>query len=210
MKHTNIRNIMTAAFVAAVLAPCAALAQSFKVDVDKPAVVEILSPDNAGSAAKKSFKPKDWMEVEMKFKIEAKDKDKKFANKVTVKWYVAAKNPDPRGKGFVLLEKEVTHVNVPIGEDVYTSIYLSPNSVMRLTGGDKVSKSDIENAGGEILVEGQQPVGGKKGYFTMGGKPGWWTSGNLSRYDKIPLLNKAETPFKFLWWDRYAEIETER
>ncbi len=209
MKHTNIRNVMTAAFVAVVLAPCVAIAQ-FKVDVDKPEVVEILSPDNAGSAARKSFKPKDWMEVEMKFKIEAKDRDKKFADKVTVKWYLATKHPDPRNKGFVLLEKEVTHVNVPIGKDVYTSIYLSPNSVMRLTGNDKVSKSNIENAGGEILVEGQQPVGDKKGYFMMSGKSKWWTSGNLSRYDKIPLLNKAETPFKFLWWDRYAEIEVER
>ena len=41
-------------------------------------------------------------------------------------------------------------------------------------------------------------------------KPGWWVSGKLSRYDKIPLRNKNETPFKFLWWDRYLEIESER
>lgn len=209
MKHTNIRNIITAAFVAAVLAPCAALAQ-YTVDIDKPKVEDIQSPNNAGNVAKKSFKPKDWMEIEVKFKIESKDKDKKFADKVTVKWYVAAKNPDKNAKGYILLEKEVTHVNVPIGEDVYTSIYLSPNSVMRLTGSDNVSKSDIKNVGGVFLVDGQKPVDKKKGFFSLEGSKVWWNSGQLSRYDKIPLLNKAETPFKFLWWDRFAEIEVER
>jgi hypothetical protein len=40
-------------------------------------------------------------------------------------------------------------------------------------------------------------------------KKPFWTlaSDNLSRTDKVPLLNKNETPFKFLWYDRYAEIE---
>jgi len=33
----------------------------------------------------------------------------------------------------------------------------------------------------------------------------WWDK--LTPYKKIPLLNKNETPFKFFWWDRYAEIE---
>lgn len=209
MKYSNIRNIMTAAFIAAVLAPCAALAQ-YKVDIDKPKVEDIPSPDNAGNSSKKNFKPKDWMEVELKFKIEAKDRDKRFADKVTIKWYIAAKSPEKNNNGYVLLEKEITHINVPLGEDVYTSVYLSPNSVMRLTGSKNVSKTDIKDAGGEILVDGQQPVGTKKGYFSMDGKPGWWTSGQLSRYDKIPLLDKSETPFKFFWWDRYAEIEAKR
>ena len=190
--------------------PASFVSAQYKVAIDKPEIVEIKSPDLGGNSAKKSFKPKDWMEIEVKFKIEAKDKKKQFADKVTVKWYVAAKNPDPKGKGFVLLEKEVTHVNVPIGEDVFVSIYLSPNSIKRLTGNDRVSKSDINDAGGEILVDGQQPVDKKKGYFSMDKKVGWWTSGSLSRYDKIPLLNKNETPFKILWYGRYAEIEEKR
>ena len=42
-------------------------------------------------------------------------------------------------------------------------------------------------------------------------KEGWWNAGSLSdQSSKFPLLNKHETPFKMLWWDRYAEIEEKR
>lgn len=200
---------LTSALSILVLSASIASAQ-FKVDIDKPEIVEVTSPDLGGDIAKKNFKPKDWMEFEMKIKIEAKDKDKLFADKVTVKWFVAAQHPDKKVKGYIMMEKEVTHVNVPIGEDVYVSVYLSPNSIKRLTGGDKVSKSDIKDVGGQILIEGQQSVDKDKGYFSMDAKAGWWTAGSLSRYDKIPLLNKNETPFKIFWYNRYAEIEEKR
>jgi hypothetical protein len=193
-----------------VVLPMSYASAQFKVDIEKPEIVEITSPDLGGNSAKKSFKPKDWMEMEVKIKIEAADKDKLFADKVTVKWYVAAKNPGKGSKGYILLEKEVTHVNVPIGEDVYVSVYLSPNSIKRLTGTDRISKTDINDVGGEILVEGQKPAKPNNGYFSMDKKVGWWTSGSISRYDKIPLLNKDETPFKILWYSRYAELEEER
>ena len=101
------------------------------------------------------------------------------------------------------------HVNVPVGEDVYSSVYLSPTAVKRISGSDRAGKSILSHVGGEILVNGTQPVD-KSGYFASKDKPGWWVSGKLSRYDKIPLRNKNETPFKFLWWDRYAEIDDER
>jgi len=128
-----------------------------------------------------------------------------------VKWFVAAQNPD--GKGFVLLEKEITHVNVPVGEEVFTSVYLSPASIMRLSGSDRASKSVIKSVGGEILVNGQPSVNksGKKGVaFSSTGQPGWWTAAGMSRNDSIPLRDKDETPFKALWYDRYAEIEQKR
>ena len=116
---------------------------------------------------------------------------------------------DPQNKGkILLLEKEVTHVNVPIGEDIFTSVYLSPNSIKRLTGADKVSNSDYERVGGLITVDGQQPVDTKKGFFSLKSTKVWWN--NLSSSNKIPLLNKNETPFKNLWFSRYAEIEEER
>lgn len=206
--NVNKLKFLLSALLLGVLPSSYAMAQ-FKVDIEKPEIVEVTSPDLGGDSAKKNFKPKDWMEMEVKIKVEAADKDKLFADKLTVKWYVAAKNPAKGGKGYILLEKEVTHVNVPIGEDVYLSVYLSPNSIKRLTGGDRVSKSDITDVGGEILVEGQQPRN-NDGKFTMSKKVGWWTSGSLSRYDKIPLLNKDETPFKILWYSRYAELEEER
>ncbi len=188
-----------------------AVAQDFKLDIDKVQIEKIQSPDMGGNIGNKSFKPKDWMEIEMKIKVivPPKLKDKvKFVDKVTVKWYISAKHPDG-GKQDALLEKEVTHVNVPVNEDVFVSVYLSPTAVKRLTGSDSVSKGDIENVGGEIRVNGQEAYK-KSGFFTLKSKPLWWNQSGLSRYDKIPLRNKNETPFKFLWWDRYAEIEEKR
>ncbi len=209
--NINRLKFLLSALLMLVLPASFAMAQ-YKVVVEKPEVVKVQSPDLGGlsSGEKRDWRPKDWMEIEVKFKVEVPAKDKKkvkFLDKVTVKWYIAAKNPE--GKGFILMEKEVTHVNVPVDQDIYASVYLSPNSVMRLTGGDRINKADIKEAGGEILVNGQQPVK-NSGFFSMDTQGKWWASGNLSRYDKIPLLNKDETPFKILWYSRYAEIEAKR
>lgn len=208
MNINKIKSLFSA--LAVLVLPASVATAQYKIDIEKPEIVEITSPDLGAGISKKTFKPKDWMEIELKFKIEAKDKDKLFADRLTVKWYVAAKNPEKNGRGFIMLEKEITHVNVPLKEDIYISVYLSPNSIKRLTGGDKISKSDIKDVGGQILIDGQQPVDKHKGYFTKDAKAGWWTAGSLSRYDKIPLLNKNETPFKVMWWGRYAEIEEKR
>lgn len=172
-----------------------------KLDVSKPDFDDLQSP---ALGAKKSWNPKDWLEMEVKFKVSAvspKPKDG-FVDRITVRWYVAVENPG--GKGYWLLEKEVTHVNIPVGEDLYASVYLSPNSVKRLSGGERASKAILYAVGGEINVAGTTE------YFSSKGKAGWWTSGNLSRTDKVPLLNKDETPFRLSWYDRYAEIEKKR
>lgn len=207
MNIKALRFLLTAFIVMAF--PSLASAR-YTIEIAKPEVVKILEPDIGSDLANKSFRQKDWLEVELKFKLKAEDTDKMFADKVTVRWYIAAKDPKKGSKKLVLLEKEVTHVNVPIGEDVYVSVYLSPNSIMRLTGSDKVSKSDFEEIGGLITVDGQDPVGTKKGFFSSSKQKVWWDSGSLSRYDKVPLLKKDETPFQNLWFSRYAELQEEK
>jgi hypothetical protein len=51
--------------------------------------------------------------------------------------------------------------------------------------------------------------GEKVGVAVAGkGKEGWWTNSKLSdQSTKYPLLNKDETPFSNLWYDRYPEIQ---
>lgn len=183
------------------------MGQQYKLDIDDPSFDSLESPDIGGNTGVKKFTAGEWLEAEVNFKIEASDKKALFVDNVTVKWYFAVENPD--GKGFLLLSKEVEHINVPVGEEIYTSVYLSPTSVKRLSGGDRASKNILSHVGGEILVNGVVPVK-QSGQFTSKDKPGWWNAAGLSAYDKIPLLNKDETPFKFLWWDRYAEIKAPR
>jgi len=211
MKQTHFIKRILAVSLGIIFMQSGLMAQAYKIELDKPAIEKLPSPDLGSSTGNKSFKPKDWMEIELKFKVVVppKDADKiRFVDKVTVKWYIATKAPG-RSKQMILMEKEINHVNVPVGEDIYTSVYLSPAAIMRLTDSDRVSKSDIENVGGEIRVNGSEAYD-KSGFFSMKSKGTWWNSGSLSRYDKIPLRNKNETPFKNFWYDRYAEIEVER
>ncbi len=207
MKNFHHKLLLSAFAFGALFSATPLMAQKYELDVDKPKFKDLQSPEVGGNTGVKRFKPKDWLEVEVKVKIKASSSKIKFVDTLTVKWYIAAKNPD--GKGYVLLEKEVTHVNVPVEEEIYLSVYLSPTAVQRISGGDRAGKGILSHVGGEIVVNGMVPVK-KSGYFSSKGKPGWWRSGNLSRYDKIPLRNKNETPFKFLWWDRYAEIQEKR
>jgi hypothetical protein len=211
MKHrfATIRRSALAAVAATAAAfallPTTTSAQG-KADVGNPTFDDLPSPDIKGAGKDKSFKPKDWLEVEVGFKIAGTPEQKKigFINAVTVKWYVAMKNPD--GKNFIKLSKTIEHINVPVDEEVFSSVYMSPSALKRLTGKDKAGKSSLEAVGVEVLVDGT-----KVGQATFKQKEGWWTSPNLSdQSDKFPLLNKDETPFQMFWYDRYAEIQKER
>ncbi len=181
-----------------------------KIEASDPTFDELQSPSVGGNTSKKSWKPKDWLEVEVKVKLEPGRTAPRdgHVDRLTVRWYVAVENKiDRAGQKYFLMEKEVTHVNVPLDEDFYLSCYLSPATIKRLTGSDRAGKNSITAVGGEISVVGAAAPA----RFTSQGsisKP-WWQSPTMQRTNKYPLLNKNETPFKFLWWDRYLEIEAE-
>lgn len=177
-----------------------------KAEVGNLTFDDIPSPEVQTGKSKK-FTPKDWLEVEAGIKIPATNAEQKksgFINQVTVKWYVAMDNPD--AKGVIKLSKTINHLNVPVDEEIFSSVYLSPSAIKRLTGKDKAGKSAVRAVGIEVLVDGE-----KVGQAAEKQKEGWWNAGSLSdQSDKFPLLNKDETPFAMLWWDRYAEIQKER
>lgn len=182
-----------------------ALAQG-KANVGKLNFDALPSPDVA-IGKNKSYKPKDWLEVEAEITIPAQSADQKkagFIDQVTVKWYVAVKNPD--GKDMYKLAKDINHINVPVDEPIFSSVYLSPNTLKRLTGSDRAGKGAVEVVGLEVLVNGV-----KVGEATSKMKEGWWNAASLSdQSSRFPLLNKSETPFAMFWYDRYAEIQKDR
>ena len=201
--HPPIVRCLTLA-LAAVLSVGSSLALE-KADVAEPKFDELPSPELPGTK-NKDFKPKDWLEVEAGITIPAQNREQEevgFIDSVVVKWYVAVK--EKVSGQTMLLTTEITHLNVPVGEEFYSSVYLSPNTAKRLTGKDKGSKGDVDVVALEVLVNGV-----KVGEATSKFKSGWWTSSNLGRGDRFPLLNKNQTPFRNYWWDRYAEIEERR
>ncbi len=180
--------------------------QAAKVVVERPSFDELPSPEFSGGK-QKSFKPKDWLEIETKVRVSMAPEPKtKTCERLTIKWYIAVKNPEKSGT-FLLLSKDVEHVNVPLDEDVYCSIYLSPGSIKGLAGSDRAGKGVVESVGYEILINGV-----KEAEESSKGKAGWWNMANpkFSRTDAVPLLNKMETPFSNMWWDRYAEVAVPR
>lgn len=191
----------------AVLSIGSAHGQAAKVTGEKPSFDDLQSPDFASGGKQKSFKPKDWLEIEVKLKVQLDPEPKsKTCDKLMVKWYVAVKNPEKAGT-MLLLTKDVEHVNIPLQEEIYCSVYLSPASLKRLTGTDKAGKGAVEYVGYEVLVNGE-----KVASETSKGKVGWWSvaSPKISRSEAVPLLNKSETPFSIMWWDRYAEVSEAR
>ena len=201
----NLLTAFTFAVIAAVSTPHAD-AQSYKVEAKKPEFDDLPSPD-FGASKNKPFKPKEWLEIEAAIKIQmAPAPPSKTAERVLVKWYVAVENPDKKGT-YLLLKKEITYVNVPLDEDVFSSVYLSPASVQRLTGSDRAGKSIVYLVGYEVLINGE-----KVAQETSKNKVGWWTaaSDKISSTDSVPLLDKSETAFANMWWDRYAEVSSGR
>lgn len=181
-------------------------AQAYKAEPSKPTFDDLSSPDfNVGKT--KKFSPKDWLEIEASFKLQmAPEPPSKTAERVMVKWYVSVEHPDKKG-AYLLLTKDITHVNVPLNEEIFSSVYLSPASIKRVTGKERAGKSVVYLVGYEVLINGE-----KVAEESNKGKPGWWNtaSDKISRSDTVPLLNKMETPFASMWWDRYAEILVEK
>jgi hypothetical protein len=179
-----------------------AAGQTAKVTADPPAFDDIQSPEFSGGK-QKGFKPKDWLEIETKVKVQLSPEPKdKTCDRLTVKWYIAVKNMERSGT-MLLLTKDIEHVNIPLNEDVYCSVYLSPASIKRLTGADRAGKNCVEAVGFEILVNGV-----KVAEDTTKFKAGWWNTASekISRSEAVPLLTKSSTPFSNMWWDRYAEV----
>lgn len=204
LSRKSVSIVASALFVAVSVG--SAFGQAAKVVAEKPTFEDLPSPEFAGGKAK-AFKPKDWLEIEAKLRVSlAPEPPSKTCEKLTVKWYIAVKNPE-KPSSMILLTKDIDHVNVPLDEDIYCSVYLSPASLKRLTGTDRGGKGAVEYVGFEVLVNGE-----KVAQETSKGTAGWWTkaSDKISRSESVPLLNKAETPFSNMWWDRYAEVSAER
>ena len=178
------------------------LSKDARFKVDNPKFTELQSPDIQDGNAK-NFKPKDWLEIEVALKVDKlrNEPEDKYLDQIKVTWHVVVKGQDRKA---YKISKTVTHVNIPTDEEVYVSVYLSPNTLKRITGNARASKSDLEAVGGEVELNGAMV-----GFFTFGQTKGWWREPlkNVEATSKFPLLDKTQTPFAPLWYDRYAEVQ---
>jgi hypothetical protein len=179
-----------ACFFAALVSPvfCQAPVGPGAVKISKiqPSVVKTPEYQITGGQNKRS-KLGEWLEVEVEFETKPEEIDE-----LTFRYTIFVERK--------LLDGEVTHVSIPKGRDRFSVVFVSPRSLERLTGGKPLTPASIENVWVEVTRQGQR-------LDTSSFRPG-----AVPNLPHIPgmVLNKNETPFAPLYFDRYEAIKVGR
>jgi hypothetical protein len=160
---------------------------SIKLTKIAPEVVKTPDIQFTGGTKKRST-PGNWLEVEVEFEVKAEEIDELTFNYTML----------IEGK---LLDGTVTHINIPKGRDRYSVMYVAPRTLEKLTGGKALTPASIQNIWVQISRQGQ-PLAAE-GYPKNVAIP------PLPRLSGM-VLNKGETPFAPLFFDRYEAIKVAR
>ena len=129
-----------------------------------------------------------WLEVEVEFGAAPA-----FTDELTFKYFILL-----NGR---LLTGEVTHTNIAAGRDNRSVMYVSPKTLARFLNNRPVTPNVVQNIAVQIVQQGAV-----KDELSLVRAPAQW-------FSTIPqvtgfVLNKNETPFAPLYWDRYEQIKT--
>ena len=128
-----------------------------------------------------------WLEVEVEFTAVPQ-----WTDELTLRYYILF-----NGK---LLAGQVTHTNVGSGRGNRSVMYVSPRSLARFGGGQVITTNSVQNIAVQIVQEGAV-----KDEQSLARAPAQWFS-SLPQVTGF-VLNKNETPFAPLYWDRYEQIK---
>lgn len=128
-----------------------------------------------------------WLEVEVEFAAAPE-----FTDELTFKYFILI-----NGK---LLTGEVTHGNILAARDNRSVMYVPPSALSRVSNNRPVTPASVQNITVQIVQQGAV-----KDELNLMRAPAQW-------YTTIPalnglMLNKNETPFAPLYWDRYVQIK---
>jgi hypothetical protein len=179
--------------LAGVLAPLAAFAQAPRAgaefQITRITKNLISTPDytHAGAEQYAANQRDRWLEVEVEFAA-----GPEFSDDLTFKYFILI-----NGR---LLTGEVTHTNVAAGRDNRSVMYVSPRTLARIMGNRAVVPTAVQNIAVQIVQQGAV----KSEASLERAAPQWFAA--------MPavagfVLNKNETPFAPLYWDRYEQIK---
>ena len=141
----------------------------------------------SGAQQYQSNQREQWLEVEATFaSVPA------FTDELTFKYFILF-----NGK---LLSGEVTHTNIPAGRENRSVMYVSPRTLSRFSNNRPVTPNAVQNIAVQIVQQGAI-----RSELSLSLAPPQW-------YATLPqtsgfVLNKNETPFAPLYWDRYEQIK---
>ena len=131
-----------------------------------------------------------WLEMEVEFAAAPA-----FTDELTLKYFILL-----NGK---LLTGEVTHSNIAASRENRSVMYLSPRTLARFTGNRPVTPNSVQNIAVQLVQQGAV----KSELSLERAQPQWFAS--LPQVAGF-VLNKNETPFAPLYWDRYEQIKASR
>lgn len=164
-----------------------------------------------GSTTDKRWKPKDWLEIEPEFKTlrSVTDKKAEVIPELTFKYYVFLNSSVKENAR--ILTAEVIHTNVPIDEVTHSVVYISPSTILRVTGKPEgnstlVSAYAVEVTKGGEVVGFFSKIGGSSVDNPNDPKGKWWEMKTAPQQEPA-LLAKPNTPFAPLWGDFHADVK---
>ncbi len=168
------------------------------VDVKSMEVESQQTPEFQASGPKNKNipSPRQWLEFEVEFEIDGPREQ--VVPELLFRYYIGMRDQDGQS---LVLTGDVTHLNVLCGEESYSAVYVSPNTLGTLTGDyRRFQPSSVSAVGVEVYFNGVM-VGGDS---TLSGS-------NAKFWQALPtrpgILAKHETPFALLWLDRYADAK---
>ena len=128
-----------------------------------------------------------WLEVEVEFTAAPE-----LTDELTFKYYILFNGN--------LLTGEVTHVSIPAGRENRSVMYVSPRALARFANNRPIAENSCQN----IAVQIVQQDAVKAEASLNRAQPQWFTT-----LQPVPgfVLNKNQTPFAPLYWDRYEQIK---
>jgi hypothetical protein len=141
-----------------------------------------------GAEQHPAAEPDRWLQVEVEFAATPA-----LTDQLTVKYFILFNGN--------LFTGEVTHVNVPAGRERRSVIYMTPRTLVRYGGNRPIAVNSVPNVAVQIVQQGAV----KDELSFARAQPQWY--GALPPISGL-LLNKNETPFAPLYWDRYEQIKT--
>jgi len=194
--------VLLLALAAAIPAQAQQLSKDFLITKLTPDMVT--TPEynfSYGPKNKKVSKNKDWLEVEVSFDWQPRDKKPEFLDELTFNYYILLNNKSRENPQGTLLTGSVTHVAIPQAKAMNSVMYISPRTLERFFEGKipNSASSAIVDVGVTITKQGQLVA-----ESSWKGKGQWWsTLQQVTGY----VLNKNETPFAPLAWDYYEAIK---
>jgi len=168
----------------------------------------VTTPDYSisyGPKNKRVAKNKDFLEVEVSFDWQPREKKPEFLDELTFNYYILLDNSDRENPQGTLLTGSVTHVAIPQAKALNSVMYVSPRTLERFFQGKipSTARSVVKDIGVTITRQGQL-VAQSSWQSDIRNKAPWWTT-----MQPVPgyVLNKSETPFAPLVWDYYEAIK---